>query len=158
MPEYKDSMGRYRTQSLFLETISITTETPVFTLKPQDHKGLPSLKRLYLEWMDPTEYSFAVEVLGSWEHWLKLCGSEWFMEHITVWRDELEIKLRSEGVASMRKLAAKGNKDASKWLAEKGWNKRSGAGRPSKEEVERERMQQARLASDLDDDAKRLGL
>lgn len=158
MPEYKDSMGRYRTQSLFFETNSVASETPVFTLKPQDHKGYPSMKRLYLEYMDPTEYSFAIEVLGSWEHWLRLTGCDWFQEYITAWRDELDLKLRSEGVKRMRALANDGNKDAAKWLAEKGWNKRSGAGRPSKEEVERERKQQARIASDIHGDAARLGI
>jgi hypothetical protein len=150
-------MGRYRTLSLFCET-NQDSEPPVFTLKPRDHNGLPSMKRLYLEYEDPTEYEFAIATLGSWEHWLKLSGADWFQKYITAWRDELEVKLRSKGVAKLKDQAASGNKDAAKWLAEKGWDKRQGAGRPTKREIEEEQQKRAKVASSLTDDAERIGL
>ena len=155
-PDYRDKMGRYRTLSLFVETNN-DNDTPVFTLKPRDHNGCVSLKQLYLSYDDPTEYSFAIEVLGSWEHWLKLSNSTWFKEYIEAWRLELEVKLRSKGIKEIRNQAAAGNKDAAKWLAEKGWDKRQ-AGRPSKAEIERERKQQANVSNSLEDDAERIGL
>ena len=155
-PDYRDKMGRYRTLSLFVETNN-DSDTPVFTLKPRDHNGCKSLKQLYLSYEDPTEYSFAIEVLGSWEHWLKLSNSTWFKEYLDAWRLELEVLLRSKGIKEIRSQATAGNKDAAKWLAEKGWDKRQ-AGRPSKAEIEREKKQQASISSSLDDDAERIGL
>jgi len=156
LSKYKDTIGRYRTQSLFYET-NQSKERPVFTLKPQDHKGLPSMKRLYLEQNDPTEYSFAIGVLGSLEAWIKLSNASWFSKYIDAWRDELELKLRSEAISKMRNLAEDGNKDATKWLAEKGWEKRA-AGRPTKQQISDENRKKERVLSSIDDDAERLGL
>ena len=64
----KDSKGRYLTQSLFLELGY--KEQAVFTLK-DDHytynnKFYPSLKKLYLEEGDVTEYQFANKYLLGW--------------------------------------------------------------------------------------------
>ena len=60
-----DKMGKYRTQSLFLE-IGYGDDA-IFTLKDQDHvhdgKTYLSLRKMYLEFNDPTEYQFANEVL-----------------------------------------------------------------------------------------------
>jgi hypothetical protein len=156
MPEFKDSMGRYRTLSLFYET-NTSTEEPVFTLKPVDTKGYISMKRLYLEYSDPTEYSFAVAVLGSWEHWQRLSNCDWFQKYLEEWRSELEIKLRSEATREMYEQAMKGNRDAAKWIADRGWDKRK-AGRPTKEEVESERIKAARISDGLTEDAARIGL
>lgn len=155
-PEFKDSMGRYRTLSLFYET-NTSAETPVFTLKPKDTHNYISMKRLYLEYADPTEYSFAIAVLGSWEHWQRLSNCDWFQKHVVEWRDELEVKLRSEAITEMRDLAMSGNKDAAKWLADRGWNKHK-VGRPTKEEVQSERVKAARIADGLTEDAARIGL
>ena len=58
----KDNVGRYRTQSLFREFYVHTSTglSPIWTLKDEDPQGeLPSLKRIYLDYEDPTEYSFA---------------------------------------------------------------------------------------------------
>ena len=56
-----DGQGKPLTQSLFLEIGY--TDFSVYTLKDQDYeyndKVYPSLKRLYLEMEDPTEYEFA---------------------------------------------------------------------------------------------------
>ena len=74
-PEYKrrfkDSVGRYRTQSLFREMNSGKGEfDPLYTLKDEDPKGnLPSLKQMYLKANDPTEYEFAIAAFGEWHHW-----------------------------------------------------------------------------------------
>ena len=136
---------------------------PTFTLKEQDHEyeGVKyiSMRRLYMGMEDPTEYEFATEVLGSWDHWLRLCNSPAVREHINKWREELEIKLRARAVKAMLETAttagAKGT-TAAKWLATAGW--KEGKGRPSKAKVKGELKKAAQVVSLVDRDAERLGI
>lgn len=161
MSKYRAPDGRYLTQALFKETIQTSvkkTYTPPFTLKPEDSGKCISMKRLYLEIADPTEYAFAMEVLGSWEHWLKLTNCEWFQPYLTAWREELELKLRSKGIKAMMDLAVSGKDNAAKWLAEGGWNGKSKRGRPSKAEVTAERKKKAKMIEEVEDYASRIGL
>ena len=163
MSKYKDTQGRFLTKSLFKETSTLEQRkkfTPEFTLKEDDIKGYKSMRKLYLSFEDPTEYKFAIEILGSWDHWKKLSNSSWFLEHVDNWRSELEVKLRSKGIITMTGLAVTDkNKDAAKWLATGGWNTSTiKRGRPTKEEVEGERKTLARIKSSVMDDAERLGL
>jgi hypothetical protein len=153
-----DDMGRPITQSLFLEINY--TDMAVYTLKDDDHelngKQYPSLKKLYLECEDPTEYVFATTYLIGWKHWLRLCENKAIRKHIDEWREELEIKLRSRGVHEVIKAATRpGGLQAAKWLADRGWASRP-AGRPSKAEVEREREFAARVSDEFSADILRL--
>lgn len=155
-----DDRGRYRTLSLFLE--AQYDKDAIFTLKGYDHtyegKVYISLKRLYLETADPTEYEFATKYLVDWEHWQRLCQNKFLSAHIEKWRFELDLKLRSEGVQRIIKSArSKGNWLAAKFLAEKGWEIRQ-AGRPSKEEIEKNTAIEAQIQSEFDDDITRLKL
>lgn len=155
-----DDRGRYRTLSLFLE-IDYDTDA-LFTLKGYDHtyegKVYPSLKRLYLETSDPTEYEFATKYLADWDQWQKICENKILRQHVDKWRMELELKLRAEGVQRIiRSARSKGNWLAAKFLAEKGWDVRL-AGRPSKEEIEREIKMAANLQAEYDDDISRIKL
>lgn len=162
--KYKDAQGRFLTRALFKETSDLMSRkkfSPEFTLKEYDITGYKSMRALYLSFDDPTEYKFAMEVLGSWDHWQKLSACTWFKEDLEAWRFELELKLRSQGITTMKDLATVDrNKDAAKWLAQGGWNTSSTPkrGRPSKQEVEGERKIQARMKNDIEDDAKRLGI
>lgn len=158
---YKDESERYLTRGLFKETISThraKTHPAVFTLKPYDDGAYKSLKKIYMEVNDPTEYLFAIEAFGEegWEQWQKLSKAGWFQPYIESWRDELEIKMRAEGVRKMRDLANSGNKDAAKWVAEGGWDKKA-AGRPSKAQIKAEAKKRAGIKDDIADDAARLG-
>ncbi len=152
-----DNVGRPLTQSLFLEVGY--GEAAVYTLKEQDHehngKYYFSLKRLYLEIADPTEYEFANTYLLNWKHWQRLCENKLLRKYIDEWRDELEVKLRSRGVKDIMGSASEGNYQAAKWLADRGWSTR-GAGRPSKAEVEREKRIQAGIADEYEADVIRL--
>lgn len=154
-----DSTGRPLTQGLFLEIGY--GDAAVFTLKEQDHelngKTYFSLKRLYLNTNDPTEYDFATTYLLGWKHWLRLCENKALRAHIDEWREELEIKLRSQGVKQII-LQATGplaSVQAAKWVADRGWAVR-GAGRPTKAEVERERKVQAGMTDEYSADVLRL--
>lgn len=152
-----DTMGRPITQSLFLE-IGYSASA-LFTLKDNDfeYEGryLPSIKKLYLEIADPTEYEFATSVLLGWGHWQRICDNKVLRKHIDEWRVELEVKLRSRGVKAAIFAANGGNYQAAKWLADRGWDTR-GAGRPSKAEVEREIKIQAGIENEYTADVIRL--
>lgn len=167
--KFRDSMNRWRTQSLFLESSwgSSSPDKPIYTMKPQDvppsalyPEGLPSFGRLYLELADPTEYRPATELLGGWEHWLLLCESKWFSDYILPLREELEVKLRAQGLKTMLEIAASNSKNtlaAAKYFAD-GLFKPRKAGRPSNAQIEAEARKQAELQRRIQDDAKRLGL
>ena len=132
-----DSMGRPLTQSLFLEIGY--NESAVYTLKDQDYiyngQLYPSLKRLYLLIADPTEYEFATTTLVSWKQWIRITENSALKKHVNEWREELELKLRAQGVKEAIKQASGGSFQAAKWVADRGWEQRA-AGRPSKAEIE----------------------
>ena len=153
----KDTMGRYITQGLFLET----TYDPeaLYTLKDDDldHKGkvYPSLKKLYLEMEDVTEYDFANRHLVGWKHWKRLQDNKILREHIEEWREELELKIRSQAIRDIIDNSANGSYQASKYLADRSWDKK-GAGRPSKVDKEREDRANERLDDEFSSDMERM--
>ena len=150
----KDTMGRYRVHSLFDKSSVLNCDlVPVFTMDDNHTLNLPSFKRLYVEIGDPSEYKIALALLGSWEHWVRLCESTWFKPFLEECRDELSAKLRSEAVERIKKDGLMAFSEsvrlaANKFLAngdykievekvveeERELKKR---GRPSKEEIER---------------------
>lgn len=154
-----DTMGRPLTQSLFLEIGY--SEYAVYTLKEYDYpykgKLYPSLKRLFLKEEDPTEWSFAEKHLLGWQHWKRLCDNKILAKHFEEWREELELKVRSQAVRDMMNLCASesGNFSAAKYLADRGWEKRA-AGRPSNAEKEKGLRISERAEADFEADIKRL--
>lgn len=152
-----DDLNRPLTQSLFLELAY--SDSAIYTLKDVDFeyqgRKLMSIKRAYIEMEDPTEYEFANEYFLGWNHWLRICENKQIMKHIQLWRDELEVKLRSKAVKLNIAAAKAGNYQAAKWLADRGWATR-GAGRPSKSDVERETKIQADIANEYGADVVRL--
>lgn len=158
----RDSRGHPLTQGLFLE-IGYDSETAVYTLKDDDHthkgKVYPSLKRLFIACEDPTEYSFANDYLLGWSHWKRLQENKAIRKHIDEWREELELKIRSQAVRDIVNLSASenGGFQAAKWLADRGWDKRA-AGRPSKKEKEMEDNFNARIEEEFRADFERLKL
>lgn len=154
-----DSMGRPLTQSLFLEIGY--SDFAIYTLKEFDHeyngKVYPSLKKLYLKEEDPTEYAFAEKHLLGWQHWKRLNENKVLPKHFEEWREELELKIRSQAVRDMQNLCASesGNYSAAKFLADRGWEKR-GAGRPSKAEKERHLRVEEKINEEFQADIIRL--
>jgi len=162
-------MGRFRTQSLFWELRYGVDEKypPVFTLKAEDieREGIQylSLKKIYMTYdhVPGLEYDFAIDVFNSWDHWNKLANDTipGIKDEIKAWRDELDIKNKALGIKALMN-ATKDNDakavNAAKYLTEKGYI--SKRGRPSSEEVERERKQAVGLNKELDKDIERLGI
>jgi hypothetical protein len=157
--KFKDSGGRPLTQALFLEIGY--TDNAYYTLKEEDYKYkgsvYPSLKRLYLEHEDVTEYDFATTYLISWQHWQRLCNNKQVRKHIDEWRLELELKLRSAGLKAIIESALDedGGFQAQKYLADKGWEKNS-AGRPKKDTSEHDAKVQGLLEDDFSADIIRM--
>lgn len=157
-----DSVGRFRTQSLFRETsYQVKDHDPIYTLKEVDPQGkLPSLWKIYVELNDPTEYEFAKLCFGSWRHFRHLCTLRWFSDYINQYRDELQVKLQCEGIQRLKGHAQeKGGTPAAKYLAEAGWKGTKGKrGRPSTEEILGEKKRLALIDEEVGEDAQRMGL
>jgi len=168
MPKpYKDTMGRYRTQSLFWE-MRDESMAPIWCMKDYDlvkeKTTYPSLKKIYMAYdhVPGFEYDFAMDHFGSWDHWLKLCScrTDRIKDMIQEWRNELDIKLKAVGlkaiIASSVDNDAKGLQ-ASKYLVEQGYAVKK-AGRPSIEDIERELKTDAKAAKERQEDLERIGL
>lgn len=155
--KFKDSMGRWLTQGLFID-FQYDPTFAVYTWQDQDkeYKGVvyPSLKRLYLESEDVHEYNFATTHLGSWQQWVQMQGNKILSRHIEIWREELDLKLCSLGLQKLLDSADEGNYQAAKYLADRGWNKKRG--RPSKQDLEKERAFHKRVDDEFDEDFQRI--
>lgn len=156
--------GRRFLRALFFEEALDDKTYCLYTLKREDHLGYPSLMRLYLEEADPTEYRFASKYLDGWSHWVELSGQSWFQPYVSEWRQELEVRLRSEALAhilAVSKDATNNNAyHANKYLLEGSWKPtgESKRGRPSKDEVKLEIKRLAASKAQIDEDAQRLGI
>ena len=160
----KDSQGRFRTTSLFVE-FKHPQMKPLYSIKGYDletKEGVyPSLKKIYLSYnhVPGAEFDFAMDIFGSWEQWTKLCNVSALRGEMQQWRDELDIKIKAKAIKAMMTASldndAKGL-NAAKYLADKGYAKK--AGRPSKEEIIRQTKIEAGANQELTEDMNRIGL
>jgi hypothetical protein len=118
---------------------------------------LSEWRKRYVEIADPTDYQAAMELLGDWDHWQLLLANQQFSVEVEKWRKEVEVKLRSEGVARLIKHS-KGPQGtaAARWLAEAGFVE----GRDMRRKKDKSDADTAakEAKSKVADDAKRLGL
>lgn len=147
--EFRLGNNKRLLKGLFFETTLADKTGVLYSLKDQDHLGYPSLFRLYLECNDPTEWSFANTYLESYDHWEMLCACTWFQPYLERWRKALEMKMKSEALASIIR-EAKDTKSpsrytANKYLLERGWEPKEGQGtkrgRPSKDEIKKQALE-----------------
>lgn len=160
----KDNKGVWRTDSLFFEFKH--DDLPYhWTIHDRDREEngviYPSMKLIYMAYdhIPQHEYQFAMDVLGSWDHWLRMCQSSRVGQHIAIWREELDVKIKAQAVKDIMAVA-KGDSaaaaNAAKWLAEKGYA--SKRGRPSKAEKHQLLKQEAEAEGSIEKDFQRLGL
>ena len=173
-PHMKASNNRRIIRGLFIEShidkgivedISEDSQ-PVFTIKDDDWvregKTYYSLKKIYFSYnhIPGYEYEFAKDVFNDWDHWNMLVNSgDYVREHIEAWREEMAILIQSKAFSSLTKVAMyEGSKGtpAAKFLADRGWEVKRG--RPSKDEVTRERKIAAGVEKEVKEDMARLGL
>lgn len=148
---FKNSGGVWLTTALFFETtLPDNRQHAVFTLKDADHTDehgnkYLSLKRLFLEHDDPTEYTFAKEVLGGWAHWKVLQKQKDVANLLKDWREEKEIALRSDAIVKMIDMASEegASFQTVKWVTDAGWAPKQTKGRPTKEQINKEAKRKA---------------
>lgn len=123
---------------------------------------IEDLKALYMAIGDLTEYRFATEHLGGWQHWKVLQQSPFLKEHIFQWREELELKVRSESLYKLLETAKGDNKDAfiaNRYFADGQWKapaEKAQRGRPSKSQVAMAAKELAVENHRLEDDFNRI--
>jgi hypothetical protein len=159
---FRDTMGRFRTESLFLEKKRNDKFPSYFTLSDFDRDGHISMRRKYLEIADPTEYEVGVRLLGDFKHWQVLCERDWFKEYVNGWRMELQAKLESEAISILKEVAtdpkAGGRVQAAKLLVERPWENKDRPlrGRPSTLDKERYLKRAVGEAEEVEADHARL--
>lgn len=159
--KFRSSSGVLYTKTLFFETSGADKSSVLYSLKNEDHtyKGItyPSLRRLYLEMGDETEYLFGEEYFLNYPHLQKLLKLPWFLSEIEGWRQELRLRNTALGLKGIVEKAQKGDLKAQQFLVSRSWEKSSpGAGRPSKKSVQQEAMKIVRERSDFDEDFDRI--
>jgi hypothetical protein len=161
MNKFKASNGVYLLKVLFVEN-DPTKMTAVYTLKDEDHtvdnRVFPSLRRLFVESEDLTEYLFAETHLGGWGHWCKLKECSWFPYH--QWREELEVRVKSKALRNVQDIVRdnkhKDNLQASKFILQDGWKKKERVGRTTKEKIKQEANSLFKEKSETAEDLERL--
>lgn len=96
--DYLDKRGAMKTEALFYETISpssMKSYKPLYTLKEETKKGLPSAYQIYMQSVD--EYDAAMKLVGSMAHWEKLLRCKWFTDGVETvfrgvnsWREDMK--------------------------------------------------------------------
>jgi len=143
---YKSSTGTYLTQGLFYEwnnkeaefTMRDTGSDPLYTAR--SGKTYTSLPYLYRN--SNSEYDCAIETLGSWEHWKKLCALDWFLtgeisnaqfSGLNDWRIEKELAEESRAKQVLMQAIDSGDIQAAKFIYDKKTKATTvKAGRPEK--------------------------
>ena len=166
MNRFKNSSGAHLLKTIFFELDDAEKTQAIYTLKDYDHtvNGVlyPSLRRLYVDLADPTEYLFSEQYLDGWSHWKKLCSASFFLPHLKEWREELEVKLRAQELVRIRKVAESGGKEsfqAQKFLVTNGWKtpeEKEKVGRPSKTKIKEEAEKLFQERTEFDEDFERI--
>ena len=125
--DFKDSTGRWRTESLFMETNEDEDKYPSpFILADNDKDGHISMRAIYLAANDPTEYTPAMQIFGSLDCWARLTKAPFFQQHLANWRSQLQSQIKSSAVSTITSIS-KGDSgtnaqlSAAKWLASQSW-------------------------------------
>jgi hypothetical protein len=147
MSLYKSSTGVALTQGLFYEW---NNPDAIYTMRDsglsamyiaRSGKGYKSLPYIFRN--SCSEYDCAIEVLGSWEHWKKLCKLDWFMtgaimnnnnlSGLNDWRTEKEIAEESKAKKVLMEAIKTGDIQAAKFIYDKKTKTSTAkAGRPEK--------------------------
>ncbi len=132
--EKVQSEKRFRTVSLFWEGRHIAKEgtIPVYNLSNKDHNDTLSMYNIFMD--KDTEYEAGMYLLGSWDHWQTLCGSNFFKKHIIKWREERITREEALAHGVLIDSAKKGNVTAARTLLLDS-RKVQKAGRPTNQQV-----------------------
>ena len=168
MENFRASNGKYYTRQLFWdEWINLMQSErqidPPFCL----HGNKPELinfGKAYVESEDPTGYKVAQKLLGGYQLWTVLMKTKWFQEAKKLWDEELDARLKSQGIEKLKEILENGmpaqQLQAAKYLANQEYKGTSGSsrGRPSNSEVEKAAREAAEIRDALQSDADRIRL
>lgn len=175
-PKYLSKYNKFRISNLFFETTNRdylyvegnTLEIPVFTLGTEDttdSKGnkLISMHKKFLESGDVTGYDFAIEVLGSYEHFVCLEEHRVIGKHIESWKREIKAKLDSKALKEIERISKEGGSQAelsaAKFLIKREYEEKGSVGKPATNNSTRKAGTHARETSrDTKAEMERLGL
>lgn len=144
---FKDRRGVWLTLGLFGDRATTFKEGVIWDT-------VDDARKAFVECGDPTGIVFADTYLGGFEHWKTLRDSKGLEVEIASWEEELEARIRSDNLLNI-KVMAKEQFQASKFLMDRGWEKR-GAGKPTKEAVEKETRIQSKMRVSYLNDTKRI--
>jgi len=136
--KWRGNGHKYLTQGLFYEEAQHSTEFALYTIMPWDKRingaYFPSLHKLYVEMEDIAEFNFANKYFDSYQHWLLLKSKPFFKEPYARMVEELNAKLRGRAIKEMQRqlFEKEASQSTLKYLADGDYNKKAGAGRPSK--------------------------
>lgn len=163
--KFKNSSGTHLLKTIFYELDEQGRPNAQYTLKPYDSEfegvEYPSLRKLFVELEDPTEYIFAETYLDGWTHWKKLSSASFFKEHLAEWREELDVRLRAKALVRIKQRAEANTKDslqADKLLLSGGWkpSEDNKVGRPTKEKIQIEANKLFQERTVFDEDYERI--
>jgi len=132
--------GTFCTQLIFWEMGTPAQRKkypPLYTMKQEEHKGLPSAYAIYMSCVD--EYEAAIKLVGNLKNWAKLCESSWFMDGFSVhghqglatWREHMKLRDSSLAKSLLIEQTKEGNTTAARALLAESKVKKP-AGRKSK--------------------------
>lgn len=158
--KYKNASGQPLVKALFYETNITNPEQILYTLKDEDFQGYPSLRRLYIEERDETEYRFANKYFYNFDHWKTVSENTYLLPSITNWREELATIFLQEYLAKIKIIANGEGRDAfaaQRYLIDKPYLKGKQpfrrVGRPDKEIPQPD---QKMIGKGLEDDLARI--
>lgn len=168
-PEYtKTVKGVVRTKSLFYELSYSEPQHAIFTTKENDIERhgntYLSLGKLFCSLVpqDPTEYTFAMTVFGSWHVWEVIRDAPQVAPYYKRWKREAEIKVKSEAIKAIAEEAKSGGRSsftAAKLLLERGWIEKETTSKAKQKLQQKEDDEMGKEAlSLLNQDAARLGI
>lgn len=159
--KYRNDRGVRLLKGLFWE-VALDHSKCLYTLRRDDREvtlddgtqvTIPSIRRLYLDCMDPTEYDFANKYFEDFEHWELVANSPFLAEHVASWRKELKIRIKSEAYKQIAQEAFMGGRNsfqANKYLYEGSTPaKATKAERQAQDEIESLASDDKQLTADL---------
>lgn len=175
--KFRNAVNNQRlTQALFFETTAPETrDYAIYSLSKVDKewngRKFKSLYKLYMAENDILEHDFATKYFESWDHWKQICETKFMRELIASWREELDVRIRSDALKIIQAEVYNNTKysyPAAVYIAKQGWKDRiktedtkttkKGAGRPTKASIAEEANRIAMEAHDVSADLQRLGI
>ena len=95
--------GRAMNRSLFVEFSgqgNTSDKYTILTLQKENRDGFPSLYKHYVTHCsdDPTEFTFADRLFGSWDFWVQLSESPDIKSYVDKWREENRIRQKAKAL------------------------------------------------------------